>query len=137
MLLTTGRAPETRRGSALGPRRVSEAVTVVHGMYFEQASPSGGGIVVLAGEPDAGRTAAWCARVSALRADGHRAILCDVRALSGCASAVVQALARIALTTRRSGCRCVLVGADDRLLILLDLAGLSEVFDTAAPDCGG
>ncbi|GAB2448521.1 STAS domain-containing protein [Nocardia tengchongensis] len=101
-------------------------------MDLEQTS--GGGIVVLTGEPDAGRTAAWCARVSALHADGHRAIVCDVRGLSGCASAVVQALARITLTARRSGCRCVLVGADDRLLILLELTGLNELFDTAAPE---
>ncbi|MFE3028236.1 STAS domain-containing protein [Nocardia tengchongensis] len=132
MFLTTGRTPETRRGGVPGPRRVSEAATVVHGMDLEQ--PSGGGIMVLTGEPDAGRTAAWCARVSALHADGHRAIGCDVRGLSGCASAVLQALARIALTARRSGCRCVLIGADDRLLILLELTGLNELFDTATPE---
>ncbi|GAB2518836.1 hypothetical protein GCM10027167_22130 [Nocardia heshunensis] len=97
---------------------------------------SGPVLMVLTGEPDETRTAAWCARVRALRAAGHTVIACEVNGVSGCAATVLQALARIALTARRSGCRLVLVDADNRMLLLLELAGLREVLGIAGPECG-
>ncbi|MGW4242935.1 STAS domain-containing protein [Nocardia sp. NPDC004722] len=103
-------------------------------MCSEEAS--GPVLMVLTGEPDESRASAWCARIRALRADGHTVIACDVNGISGCAATVLQALARIALTARQSGCRIVLVDADDRVRFLLELAGLREVWGSGGPEGG-
>ncbi|WP_406272951.1 STAS domain-containing protein [Nocardia sp. NBC_00881] len=88
-------------------------------------------IVMLAGAVDADATAAWCAQVRALLLGGHRSIWCDVRGLSGRAAAAVEAVARIQLTARRSGGRVRVLCADDRLLAVFELAGLTDLWSIA------
>lgn len=83
--------------------------------------------VVLVGVADADAIAAWNDHVRALLLGGHRTIHCDVRGISGCAAAVLGALARIRLTARQSGGAVLLLGADDRLRAVLELAGLTDL----------
>jgi STAS domain len=54
-------------------------------------------------------------------------VTCDVTALSGPDAVTVEALARLQLLARRSGCRVRLRHARIELRDLLELMGLSEV----------
>ncbi|MBB5915860.1 hypothetical protein BJY24_004772 [Nocardia transvalensis] len=91
------------------------------------AAASGPATVALGGVACERATAAWCARVRTLIADGHRTVDCDVRDLAGCAAAVIEALARIHLAANRSGGRIRILGADEGLLLVLGLAGLTDL----------
>jgi hypothetical protein len=75
-----------------------------------------------------GDAAVLCARLQALVAERGGAIdvVCDVDALAPDARGV-EALARLALTGRRLGCRIALRGASDDLLRLLAFCGLRGV----------
>ncbi len=57
---------------------------------------------------------------------GADTVLCDVRDAE-CDAVTVDALARLQLATRRSGCRMQLRGACPDLLALLDFMGLRDV----------
>lgn len=87
--------------------------------------------VVLTGTVDADAIAAWCAQVRALSTAGHRTIRCDVRGLSDCAAAILHVLTRIQLTAKRSGGEVLLLGANDTLRTVLELAGMTEVLPLA------
>ncbi|WP_228830476.1 STAS domain-containing protein [Nocardia beijingensis] len=139
--------PGARNSSRLGPgalpRRVFAAAGVVQCVYPDDVQvPSGTAgsatvTVSLGGAADEASTVAWCARVHALVAEGHRTIDCDVRELSGCAAAVTGTLARVQLTARRSGGRIRLLGVDDRMRLLLELVGLTNLLAGAEPDRPG
>ena len=59
-------------------------------------------------------------------------LLCDVCGVAADAVAV-DALARLALAARRSGCEVRLCGASQQLLALVELAGLADVLCRATP----
>ncbi|MGW0246433.1 STAS domain-containing protein [Nocardia goodfellowii] len=87
--------------------------------------------ITLAGVADTETTEVWCAQVQAILLSGHDSVRCDVRGLSGCAAAVLAALARIRLTAKRSGGAVQILGADDQLRAVLDLAGLADLLPCA------
>ena len=60
-----------------------------------------------------------------LAATGAGTITCDVRAVVLPDAVIVDALARLALTARRAGCRLEVRGASPRLRDLLAFAGLA------------
>ena len=68
-----------------------------------------------------------CNRVCALLGESRAGVaLCDVRGVEPDA-VTVDALARLQLAARRTGCRVRLLHASDELLELVALVGLSEV----------
>jgi ABC-type transporter Mla MlaB component len=68
-----------------------------------------------------------CDRVCALLREHRPALaLCDVRGV-GSDAATVDALARLQLAARRTGCQVRLRGASADLLRLLDFLGLADV----------
>lgn len=68
-----------------------------------------------------------CDRVCSLLGEsGARSVLCHLDGVEPDA-VTVDALARLQLAARRSGCRVRLRGASDPLLELVDLMGLSDV----------
>jgi ABC-type transporter Mla MlaB component len=68
-----------------------------------------------------------CDRVcSLLRGSGAAMVLCDVAGVPPDA-VTVDALARLQLAARRTGCRVCLSNASDELLELVDFMGLQDV----------
>jgi ABC-type transporter Mla MlaB component len=86
--------------------------------------------VLVVGSPVAdGDAAALCARLQALIADRDGSttdVVCDVYGVAADVAGV-DALARLALTARRLGCRISLRGASDELVRLLAFCGLRGV----------
>jgi ABC-type transporter Mla MlaB component len=69
-----------------------------------------------------------CERVCALLAEsGSGVVVCDVREVE-CDAVAVDALARLQLAARRSGCRVQLHGACPELARLVTFMGLDDVF---------
>jgi hypothetical protein len=60
---------------------------------------------------------------------GTVVVVCDVRGLVRPGAADLDRLGRLRLVTRRRGCALVLRNTPLRLRLLLELAGLSEVFE--------
>lgn len=65
-----------------------------------------------------------CGRLRALHRAGAAEVICDVGALTRPDLIVVEALARLRLTARRSGCRIVVRHPGPELRALLELVGL-------------
>jgi ABC-type transporter Mla MlaB component len=71
-----------------------------------------------------------CERVCALlNATGAREAVCDVQDVE-CDAVTVEALARLQLAGRRSGCRVHLRGACSELVRLVEFMGLRDVLTT-------
>ena len=69
-------------------------------------------------------------RARGLMEGGADVIVCDIRAGAVADASTVDALARLQLTARRSGCRVVLRKPSTRLRKLLALVGLNDVLPT-------
>jgi ABC-type transporter Mla MlaB component len=90
--------------------------------------------VAIEGRLDPGDVPGLWERVRALPGAGEaRLVVCDVSGLSNPDVATVDALARLQLAARRSGCQIRLRRPCARLRGLLVLAGLAEVIPLAAP----
>ena len=69
-----------------------------------------------------------CERANTLLADsGAGVVVCDVHEAE-CDAVTVDALARLQLAARRSGCRVLLRGACPDLVRLVELMGLTDAF---------
>jgi ABC-type transporter Mla MlaB component len=69
-----------------------------------------------------------CERVCGLLAESEaEAVVCDVSEVA-CDAVTVEALARLRLAARRSGCRVQLKGACPELVRLVEFMGLTDVF---------
>jgi ABC-type transporter Mla MlaB component len=73
-------------------------------------------------------------RVRAILEGATAVVVCDVAALDRPDAATVEALARLQLAARRSGCRVRLRHACGALRDLLELMGLSEVVPCSGSD---
>ena len=89
-------------------------------------------VVALPWPLDADGVARACGQVDRLLRAGAAAVACDVRAVAEPDLAVVDALARLALTARRAGGRVTVRGGDAGLRRLLALAGLTDVLPADA-----
>jgi anti-anti-sigma regulatory factor len=84
--------------------------------------------VVCCGPVDAATTVAWCARIrSTLEHGTTRVVVCDVGQIGGRAAGVIEALARMQLTARRSGGEIRFRHASPAVVELLELVGLAHV----------
>ncbi|MGW7054144.1 STAS domain-containing protein [Streptomyces sp. NPDC054887] len=82
-------------------------------------------VLVVAGRVTPADVPLLCARLDELLCDAVATeVLCDVARLTDPDLTAVEALARLRLTARRSGCRLRLRGAGPDLLALLRLVGL-------------
>lgn len=86
-------------------------------------------VVAVGGSPTAVDVADLCERLAAAVRSASRpvVVICDVAALTSVDIGTVDALCRLALATRRLGCRLVVRGASPELRGLLGLAGISGV----------
>jgi ABC-type transporter Mla MlaB component len=128
-----------RPAAGKSSRRLPEAILVVscveatnpHRDPATAARPA----MVVVGRCDGGAVlAAWCEEIRSLLHDGTATVVeCDVRTISGCATEVIDALARLQLTARRNGGQLRLHGADATLITLLQVAGLEHLAGGETP----
>ncbi|WP_327353867.1 STAS domain-containing protein [Streptomyces sp. NBC_01304] len=86
--------------------------------------------LTLAARPAKADTPALCAQLSAcLTSTGATDVICDVGRVTQPDLAVVDALARLKLTSRRAGARMRIRDPAPRLLQLLGLVGLLDLVD--------
>ena len=87
-------------------------------------------VVVVGGSVERADLSRICARLRALlKATGHRAVVCDVGALTDPDAVAVDLLARLQLTARRLGSHLRIQRACGELRDLLALTGLAEVVE--------
>lgn len=91
-------------------------------------------IVVLRDADGEGVVPSWCASVRSLLSAGRADLVtCDVEGLEGPSGVIIDALARLQLTARRSGGSIRLRHPQPTLEELLAVAGFAELL----PVCGG
>jgi ABC-type transporter Mla MlaB component len=86
-----------------------------------------GPVLIIGGAIESADVPALCERVRLLVADADRALVaCDVARLDAADLPTIDALARLALATRRLGCEIRLRNPSSALLELLRVVGLAE-----------